>query len=144
MNWLSRSLIALPLELQARFTGRIRQLLDHTVVMEAGSVEHHRGNPIVLGALRDRLADSAASRLVPKVLERLAQVLVDGGGSNQGYPLHIVNELGVHVGQRPKDHKAGPLRGPGHHLANAQMDAMTPLLPVPDLSHGATLLSSRP
>src|SRR2546423_14251006 len=105
------------LELQSRFSRRICQRLDSSVIKVTTAVKHNLADPLLFRPLSDRLADVFGGR---HITARRAVALLAFSGRRGGnrHALQVIDYLRVNVVQRPVDIQSRTLRSTDHLLAN--------------------------
>ena len=94
--------------LEAALAGTFGKLLHAAVVDVAAAVEYDLGDTLFHSPLSNHLSNLAGGFLVAAVA---FEILLDGGGGNQGHALLVVNQLGVDIAKGAEYIQAGPSGG---------------------------------
>src|SRR4051812_5590582 len=128
---MGRFVLLSSLELQARFARRIGNRANPPVIEKSAAVEHDPLDALFDRPLGDRLADRFGAldvAALDTLFERALQRRLDARGRNQGLALHVVDDLGVDMGDAAEDGQPRTRLGPRDALALAKLDAASTIV----------------
>src|SRR5580692_5592842 len=125
-------------EIQSAFARCLGQSFHPAVIEIAAAVEYHVLDALLLGALRDQLADRLGRVDAGAGLQAFARRLLDRGSRSERDALVVVDHLGIDVLGRAKHGEPLALaRGATQRAANAALAAQNS---VAELGHRAAPL----